>query len=234
MLFGEAAATYEDARPGYPDSLSPMIAAYAGPVGAVAEIGAGTGKGTAVLARLGAPITCVEPDARMAAVLAARWPSVKVVVSRFEDWTPPPGGVPLLACALAWHWLHPDRCRLAHDALAPGGTLAVFAHLYQFADLVLERTLTASWPHNGGDRPEDWFFREIAGSGLYTDVTSTLVTRMVDFDAPAYTRLVETFSPFLSNPPEVRQRVRQSIADIVGNGTVTIDLRTTLVLARKA
>ena len=54
----------------------------------------------------------------MAAALAARFPDVEVAVARFAQWSPPPGGVPLLACALAWHWLDPaTRNRQAHDAL---------------------------------------------------------------------------------------------------------------------
>ncbi|WP_162908426.1 hypothetical protein, partial [Allorhizocola rhizosphaerae] len=47
-------------------------------------------------------------------------------------------------------------------------------------------------------------------------------------------RLVETFSPFLDSAPDVRERVGQSIVDIVGGGLVRLDVRTTLVLARKA
>ncbi|WP_442934672.1 methyltransferase domain-containing protein [Micromonospora sp. CPCC 205739] len=112
-VFGEVAGDYDDARPGYPPAVAEAILAYHGRVPPrLVEVGAGTGLATGLLARLGAPVTCVEPDRRMAAVLAARHPAVEVVVAPFEEWTPPPGGVPLLACAMAWHWLDPTtRCR---------------------------------------------------------------------------------------------------------------------------
>src|SRR5262245_28558802 len=134
-VFGEVAHQYDDARPSYPTALTEAILAYAGPVLDLVEIGAGTGKGTEVLSRLGARMTCVEPDPRMAEVLAANYPHATVVVSTFEAWQPPADGVPLVACALAWHWLDPaTRNRRAFDALAPGGVLAVFGHRYLFVD----------------------------------------------------------------------------------------------------
>ncbi|MFF5228494.1 class I SAM-dependent methyltransferase [Dactylosporangium sp. NPDC000521] len=116
------------------------------PLETVAEIGAGTGHGTAVLLGLGAPVTCVEPDARMAAVLRARHPSVTVVVAPFERWVPPPSGVSLLGCAMAWHWLDPaTRAQRAFDAIAPGGTLAVFGHRYAYADPAHEAAIDAAF-----------------------------------------------------------------------------------------
>ena len=77
----------------------------------------------------GLDITCVEPDAEMATVLAQRFAGdelVDIVVGTFETWTLPPTGVDLIYCAQAWHWVDPQvRFTLAHDALAPGGVLAL-------------------------------------------------------------------------------------------------------------
>ncbi|MGK5521358.1 class I SAM-dependent methyltransferase, partial [Micromonospora sp. URMC 107] len=117
-VFGDVADLYDDVRPDYPTALADLIGDYhGGTPAAVTEIGAGTGKGTAVLLRLGAPVTCVEPDPRMTARLTATYPQVHAVTSTFEQWQPPTGGVPLLACALAWHWLDPaTRNPRAHDA----------------------------------------------------------------------------------------------------------------------
>ncbi|MBQ1068082.1 class I SAM-dependent methyltransferase [Micromonospora chalcea] len=105
-LFGTVADLYERARPGYPPEIAESILAYHGGTPAsVVEVGAGTGKGTEVLARLGAPLTCVEPDALMAARLAERFPDARIEATTFERWSPPAGGVDVLACAMAWHWL---------------------------------------------------------------------------------------------------------------------------------
>src|SRR5690348_10321039 len=118
-VFGEVAALYDDVRLGYPDELLETLVAYHGGVpSSVVDLGAGTGKATELLLRLGAPVTAVEPDPRMAQVLAAKLPDVQVVTATFEDWTPPPGGAGLIGCATAWHWMDPQtRYRRAHAAL---------------------------------------------------------------------------------------------------------------------
>ncbi|WP_091657792.1 class I SAM-dependent methyltransferase [Micromonospora auratinigra] len=121
QLFGEVAGEYDEARPGYPAALVEAVRTYhGGSPGTLVEVGAGTGLATRTLLGLGAAMTCVEPDRRMAAALAERFPQVDVVVVPFEEWTPPAGGVPALACAMAWHLLDPaGRNRRAHDALVP-------------------------------------------------------------------------------------------------------------------
>src|SRR5688572_29876104 len=96
-VFGEVAELYDEVRAGYPSGLVAAVVEYAGAPErlrefGVVEIGAGTGKATRGFAGLGVPITCVEPDPAMAAVLRDRLaaqPNVRVVTSRFEDWAPP-------------------------------------------------------------------------------------------------------------------------------------------------
>ncbi|WFE66345.1 class I SAM-dependent methyltransferase [Micromonospora sp. WMMD714] len=232
LLVGLVAADGGDAPTGRAADLT-------GP-GPAAPAGGESGAAEAV-APGPARVTCVEPDARMAAVLTARFPDVEVAVTRFEQWSPPSGGVPLLACALAWHWLDPaTRNRRAYDALAPGGTLAVFAHRYDYVDPARSAAIRAAFesvdpvPHH--DQPEDWFHTDITASGLFTDVRTVAFRRAVPLDTAAYQRLVGTFSPQLRRPPELRERVLSAIGAAVDGfgGTVTLDLRTTLVLARRA
>ncbi|MGR6319151.1 hypothetical protein Q2K19_30205 [Micromonospora soli] len=241
QLFGEVAGGYDEARPGYPPEIVEAIRAYHGRgPGALVEVGAGTGLATRALLGLGAPMTCVEPDPRMARVLAARFPQVEVVNVPFEGWRPPPGGVPALACAMAWHWLDPATRNLrAHDALAPGGTLAVFAHRYDYVDpddaAALRAAFESADPQPTYDRPESWFHDDVVASGLFTDVRSLPFRRAVPLDTAAYLRLVSTFSPQLKRPPELRERVLAAVGAAVDGfgGTVVMDLRTTLVLARR-
>jgi SAM-dependent methyltransferase len=241
QLFGEVAGSYDAARPGYPPEIVEAIRAYHGGVPArLVEVGAGTGRATELLVGLGAPMTCVEPDPRMAELLAARFPAVEVVVAAFEEWAAPPGGVPALACALAWHWLDPEtRNRRAYDALAPGGTLAVFGHRYAYVDPAQATAIRGAFesvdPANHGDRPDDWFHADIAGSGLFADVRSVPFRSTVPLTTAAYQALVSTFSPQLKRPPELRERVLAAVGATVDGfgGTVVLDLRTTLVLARR-
>ena len=239
-VFGEVADVYDRVRPGYPAEIASSILAYHGAEPAqVVEIGAGTGKGTEVLLRLGAPMTCVEPDPRMAAVLTAKFPQLEVHVGAFERWTPPPGGVPVIGCALAWHWLDPlTRNHRAHAALAPGGTLAVFGHTYGYADPAHADAIGAalrSVDPSVTERAETWARDDIAGSGLFADVTTEVLRRQAELAKQQYLELLQTFGPYRTKPPELRARglaAVGSVLDAIG-GTVVLDLRTTLVLARR-
>ncbi|WP_146167845.1 hypothetical protein [Micromonospora sp. MH33] len=90
-------------------------------------------------------------------------------------------------------------------------------------------------PQRQGDLPDGWFHDDIAGSGLFTDVRAPLFCRELPLDTAAYLRLVGTFSPQLRRPPALRERVLTAVGAAIDGfgGTVVLDLRTTLVLARR-
>jgi hypothetical protein len=147
--------------------------------------------------------------------------------------------VPLLACAMAWHWLDPARRnRLAHDALAPGGTLAVFAHHYGYADPAHGEALLAAicrLDSSVTERPEGWFRDDIAGSGLFVDVTATTWARGLVLPRERYLLLMRTFGPYRERPPELQAAALRAVGAVLDDlgGAVTMDLRTTLVMARR-
>ncbi|HTJ32005.1 MAG TPA: class I SAM-dependent methyltransferase [Dactylosporangium sp.] len=238
--FGEVAQIYDDARPGYAPGLAESIAAYHGTApGSVLEVGAGTGKGTAVLRELGGRLTCIEPDERMAAVLRERFPAASVLVAPFEEAAAEPADV--VGCAMAWHWLDPARrVRLAHDALRPGGTLAVWGHRYAYADPGHARAIDAAFARHDKTpppvRPDTYAYDEIVASGLFAGARLERGNRHVAVDAEQYLRLVRTFGPFRAKSPDEQARTLDALAtalDDLGGGTV-LDLRTGLALARRA
>ncbi len=252
-MFGEVAEDYDDVRPGYPAEILDRIVGYAGRAPrAVIESGAGTGKGTALLRTLDAPLTCVEPDPAMAAVLSRRFAGdalVSVVVGRFEDWTPPAGGVDLLASAQAWHWVdHTRRTRLAADALAPGGVLAVFGHDFGFADEDLRAAMDAVYQEHTPEiadqpgrpvntrHPGAFHAEELRGSPWFTDVELQQVVTVVPYATSRYLTLLTTFSPHRMLPEPKRLRLHAALADLIvaHGGVVEQKLTTDLWLARRA
>lgn len=235
--FGSVADLYETTRPGYPPTLADAILAYHGSVPtSVVEVGAGTGKGTEVLATIGAPLLCVEPDPRMAAVLADKFPHAHIHVGAFEQWSPPTGGVDVLACAMAWHWLDPaSRNSLARRALAPGGTLALFGHRYDYADAGQAAAIRAALDaldRTAQDRPADWMYDDVIASGEFTNIRAERFHRQVPLGRAKYLGLVQTFGPFLTRPAELQRRALTVLGQLVDDfgGTVVMDLKTTLVL----
>ena len=248
LVFGEVADEYDAVRAGYPAELVDAVLDYLGRTPErVVEAGAGTGKATAVFRARGVPMTCVEPDPAMAAVLRGAHPGVEVEVCRFEDWTPPPGGVPLLVCAQAWHWVDERRrSALAHRALALDGVLALFGHQYAFADPVVEAALNTAYaqhapelldvPDRSGSSAVDYLTGELTGSALFTDVRVRLFETVVPYPAPRYRRLLPTFSPHRMLPVERRTALHDAIDAVVHahGGVVHQRLDTPLILARRA
>jgi SAM-dependent methyltransferase len=236
-IFGSVADLYDEVRPGYPAVLGErLLDFHGGQPHEIVELAAGTGKATELLVTLGAPVTCIEPDPGMAAVLRAKLANVPVVLSTFEAWTPPPGGVDMIACACGWHWLdQASRARLAHAALAPGGTLAIFRHRYAFADPAAQRVIDAAFraadPSGTADRAEPDYTSEL---GLFSRVRVEASSDHHDLTRERYLRLVQTFSPFRRHAPDRQAAVLESVGAAIDGlgGSVVLDLRTTLVLAR--
>lgn len=239
-VFGEVASIYDEVRPGYPDAVRRAIAEFAGgPPSSVAELGAGTGKATEVLTGFGVPYTAVEPDPRMATLLRANFPGIGVVDASFEQWAPPAAGFGLIACAMAWHWMEPEtRNKRAYAALAPGGTLAVLVHTYDYAEpaqgQAIDDFLNAIDPEVPG-RDAHWALADMAGSGVWPETGERVWHTYPTFSKARYLALMQTFSPFRRHSPALRQRTLDGLSALIDDfgGEVTLDLTTTMTLARR-
>ncbi len=125
--FGAAAAAYAEHRPGYAEAAVRWALEPAGgrrPV-RVADVGAGTGKLTATLVRLGADVTAVEPDPQMLAELRRAMPGVRSAPGSAEEIPLPDASVNAVLAGQAMHWFDMDRAmpEIAR-VLTPGGILA--------------------------------------------------------------------------------------------------------------
>jgi SAM-dependent methyltransferase len=136
LVFGEVAELYDRHRPAYPDALIDDLLDLAAlePGARAVEVGAGTGKATAMFAARGIHVLAVEPSAEMAAVARRRLDpaggalenhvEVRIEQADFEHWDPAGRTFPLLFAAQAWHWVEPAAN--AARVLQPGGVLAAF------------------------------------------------------------------------------------------------------------
>jgi len=125
--FGAVAGAYAEYRPGYPADAVRWCAA---PLGRelsalrVLDLGAGTGKLTALLAALGATVTAVEPDAAMLDELRQGLPGVTALHGSAEAIPLPDASVDAVLCGQAMHWFDMPRAlpEIAR-VLVRGGTL---------------------------------------------------------------------------------------------------------------
>jgi SAM-dependent methyltransferase len=122
------AGTYNEHRPDYPAAAVRWCVA---PLGReinglrVLDLGAGTGKLTALLAELGADVTAVDPDESMLAVLREEVPSVRALHGKAEEIPLPDGSVDAVLCGQSLHWFDLSRAlpEIAR-VLTSGGVLA--------------------------------------------------------------------------------------------------------------
>lgn len=122
--FGRAAAAYVEHRPDYArDAVRWALAAAPGL--RVLDLGAGTGKLTAMLAGLGADVVAIEPDPAMLAELRGGLPAVRALRGGAEAIPLPDASVDAVLAANALHWFDMDAAgpEMAR-VLAPGGVLA--------------------------------------------------------------------------------------------------------------
>src|SRR5215469_5740314 len=127
--FGQAAKAYSEFRPEYPAEIFEHILALIPPErrNCAMDLGAGTGKATAELAKHFARVIAVEPDPRMAEKLREAEPRAEVRIGTAEAFEQEPSSVDLVNIATALHWMEVPRVLMnVARWLRPGGVLAVY------------------------------------------------------------------------------------------------------------
>jgi SAM-dependent methyltransferase len=260
-VFGEVADEYDRIRPDYPAALIDDVLAYAGlsdsgsasglgdggsasgPTGGVEalEIGAGTGKATVDMIARGVKVTALEPDARMAAILARRIADrATIEVSTFEDFVPD-RPFTLVYSAQAWHWTdRATRWQRAAGLLRPGGALALFWNADRPADpdvvagiLAAHRTHAREFPVRL--MPEDFGeteYTELMQAPGFVDKTHRFYPSQRHLSADDYVALLATTSGYRILDDTVRTRLLAAMRDVLGD-EVVLTVQTALALARR-
>jgi SAM-dependent methyltransferase len=122
--FGAAAVAYAEHRPDYAQAAV-RWALEPAPGPRVLDLGAGTGKLTAVLVEAGVDVVAVEPDPAMLTELRRALPAVRALPGGAEAIPLPDGSVDAVLAGHAMHWFDMDVAgpEIAR-VLAPGGILA--------------------------------------------------------------------------------------------------------------
>ncbi|HUP64294.1 MAG TPA: class I SAM-dependent methyltransferase [Thermoanaerobaculia bacterium] len=122
--FSSRADDYARFRPDYPEAAIEAILNLAdSPAPTVADVGAGTGISSRMLAARGARVLAVEPNREMRARLG---PEVEAVDAEAESLPFADGSIDLVTAFQAFHWFHPERSLGEfHRVLRPGGFLAL-------------------------------------------------------------------------------------------------------------
>jgi SAM-dependent methyltransferase len=123
LSFGSVADVYDLTRPSYPPEAARWMLGDA-PV-RVADIGAGTGIFSRVLADLGHDVVAVEPDDDMRRKLAETSPGIEALEGSAEKIPLPDASLDAVTAAQAFHWFdHESASAEIARVLRPGGVLA--------------------------------------------------------------------------------------------------------------
>jgi len=245
--FGAAGADYDKYRPRYPDQLVDDVVAVL-PGRHVLEVGAGTGIATAAFVVRGMAMTCVEPDAQMAALLLAKLASdadLHVDVASFEVWSAarPAGasGFDALISAQAWHWTDPKtRWADADAAVRSGGMIALFWNEDHYTDPRVWDAYAAAYDCRGIEirsvrqepapssdpdkivdqkRPDGWPEVHAEADEYFTNLRTHQYHWTRRMSVADYVARINTTSAHLILPPEVRDDMTaELIATLTGYG----------------
>ena len=255
LAFGRVAELYDRARPSYPAGAIDAVVSH-GALAAradVVEVGAGTGKATALLAARGLNVLGLEPSREMAAVArmrCAEYPGVRIVEADFERWRPQ-ARVAAVVSVQAWHWIAPEtRYLKAHDTLVRGGTLAAIWTLPDWARCAARdslrhayrsaaASLAADFPMHPDSEPTrlaGHWAAETEASGRFTAPEILAFAWSKTYGTKDYLALLQTHQDHILLDGAERARLLEAIGSVIDaeGGSLELPLVTSVCLARSS
>ncbi|MEM6680123.1 MAG: methyltransferase domain-containing protein [Pseudomonadota bacterium] len=252
LSFGSDADGYDAGRFDYPEAVYARLATLGLGAGArVFEIGAGSGIATRrVLAAGPARLVAIEPDSRLAALLADRIAGIEgaqIATGPFETAEIPEDAYDLGIAATAWHWCDTGAASArAARLLRPGGHLVLFWNIYRPLS-GYDAFDTAAAPlfvEAGEDRaalarslPDLPAYAQALSVAGFDAIETTTLPWTAPLDAARNRALYASMSMIRALEPAARTRLLdglQHLAETRFGGTVERQFRTELLTARRA
>ncbi len=214
--FGSVAEDYDRYRPGPPLSAVDWI--LRSPCEVAADLAAGTGALTRVLAERAQRVMALEPDARMLAVLKKRSPQVSALQCRAEELPIRTGTLDAAMVSSAWHWMDPERtvAELGR-VLCSGGVLGV---IWNGADRSVDwvaALLGTRDPSPGDRRDRQSRHRfQLPPGSPFVDLDSGVIHWSKSMRREDLVGLAGTYSSLITMDPDQRERELDRVRSISG------------------
>jgi SAM-dependent methyltransferase len=194
--FLEVGADYERYRPGFPSEAVSWFAP--GPIHAVLDLGAGTGKLTRLLVGVADDVVAVDPSEKMLQQLTLACPTVDARVGTAEDIPLGDATVDMVTAAQAFHWFDKEvACGEIRRVLRPNGVLVL---LWNTPDATCEWDIACGrimHPHLTGEIPDQNLAPALDPLPGFDQVDSTWFRWRETISRLDYLRRWSTVSAFL-------------------------------------
>jgi SAM-dependent methyltransferase len=231
LSFGSIAEEYDRYRPGPPtEALAWLLRAG---TDAVVDIGAGTGALTRLLVDRIPEVIAIEPDPRMARLLASRVPGARVLSARAEELALGDGRFDAVVGSSMWHWVDAWRASVeAARVLRPDGVLGLLwsgpDRSQPWVAEVLGRSSAPGPPPSSGPPAVEGVHRHRYHMDLPTDAPFSapemhLVAWSLSITTEDLLGLAFTYSGFAVLSEAERRRRRAELTDIVRHHPAIVD-----------
>ena len=222
--FGASAEAFDRGRPDYPGAVGRWLAERLAlrPGVRVADLAAGTGKLTRVLAGTGAWVVAIEPVPAMREALSRSLPGIPVVAGLAESMPFASSSLDVVTVGQAFHWFDGLKALAEIErVLRPGGALALVWNRRPIERSALHQQLTEIMAPYRDDAPAhaSGKWREAFAGRELQEWTHDFVQRL-DADGLADRVGSTSFIAALDDPE--RERVLAQVRAIAGEGEVEV------------
>ena len=259
VSFDSAALMYEEVRPSYPDPLIDDIIKYSelNSDDCILEIGAGTGKATAMFASRGQSVIAIEPGKEMAAIADKKFEfssKVQIHRSKFEDWDNQGKHFGIVAAAQSFHWINPAiKYQKSAEVLKPNGYIALFWNTAYGLDREIWKQLSAIYqdyfqneqpfylheqaeplaPNKNIEASIAKRNKDLNNSGRFRKSKTFIYDWTQEYSRPAFLKLLNTFSDHRILDTYIRDKLFFKIGAYIDNlgGSISYPYRSVLHLA---